>query len=245
MRSKCCLIAVMLVVSVLWLQGPAPAEITRCSFDVWTTAYPSTPLQLGFYVVLEDNALPPTQAFSSVIIYNPDGTVLRDYSADYWQYYIDNLKWFFFYPTLTGPIQTGTYKIVVKDKESPHNTMRGTDNLTDNTPLEIATLINPPPIAPGQPATTLNLTDTIQWTEVPGAKFYRLLIHDDSGKESVFDSKYNEKRIYTNSFNLPPGILIPGRNYSVRIEARDSDKNCMRRSRTNWIPFRTNPPAQY
>ena len=238
MRSKNYLIVVMVAVSVLLLQGPAPAEITRCSFDVWTTAQ-SNGLSLGFYVVLEDNALPPPQAFSSVIIYNPDGSVLRDYSADYWQYYIDNVKWFFFYvtPPPGTPIQTGTYKIVVKDKETPRNTMRGTDTLNDATPLGVSTLINP---IFNQ---TLGLTDTIQWTDVEGAKYYRLLLHDDGSKESVFDTKYNEKRVYTNSFKLPPGVLIPGRGYSVRIEARDSDKNLKRRSRSDWVSFRTAPPA--
>ena len=70
MRYKNCLIVVMVAVSVLLLQGPAPAEITRCSFDVWTTAQ-SNGLSLGFYVVLEDSALASAQAFSSVIIYRP------------------------------------------------------------------------------------------------------------------------------------------------------------------------------
>jgi len=242
MRLKGYLMAVMVAAGVLLMQGPAPAEITKCLFDVRTTQHPGQNLRLDFWVVLEDTTRPAAQAFSSVIIYNPDNTVLRDFSADYWQYHIDYQKAFFFY-FYPDNIQTGTYKIVVADKSKTPKTLTATDTLTSAAPLPIATLINPPPNSGGEETPTLGLTDTLRWTRVNGAKFYRLFLMDESAKEPVFDGTTNRKDVYKNYLPLPPGVLIPGRNYTLRIEARNDDKNLMRRSRTPYIPFKTAPAA--
>lgn len=240
MRYKIFLMTVMLAMGVLILQGPAPAEITRCFFDVRTTQHPNQALRLDFYVILEDSKLLPTQAFSSVVIYNPDGSVLRDYSADYWQYYINYQKAFFFY-LYPATIQTGTYTIVVADKSATPKTLTCTDTLTNTEPLPMPVLKNPAPNPGGDQTPTLDLTATLRWTKVGGAKYYRIFLMDDSAKEPVFDGTYNHKNVYQNYFPIPQGVLIPGRNYTLRIEARNDDKNLMRRSRSAWIPFKTAP----
>jgi hypothetical protein len=247
MRARFFWIVVAAVFVVGAVQGTALAAITKCKFDVWTTnesTLTSNP-RVDFYVELEDSTLPPPDAFSVVRITAPDGVTVFDYSADYWKYWSAGARYFFFSKLASdfgGTIPTGSYKLTVTDKSDPPRTVTNTDSLTNITSLPLVTLKYPSPTT----LTVVPLDGKITWSKVTGAQYYRVLLTEDSGnKNFVYDSwLYNPMHIYvtdpkatTLSLTLPKGALQAGYYYWVRIEARDSDKNTMRRSRTPWVKF--------
>jgi hypothetical protein len=237
MRPKFCLIVVMVAAAVLLLQGPVPAAITKCTFNVFTTNFSpgGAPFQLNFFVELEDSVLRPPEALTLFEIHVPDGTVY-DYSADYWKYYSEFGNNFFF--SVPGPIQLGTYKLKVKDKSNPRITIVNTDKLTDLEPLAVPNMVYPTATSP---VTVVPLNATFSWDPVDGAQCYRVEIFDESAKSPVFNRDRHPLWVYTNFYTVPIGVLVPNRNYSIQVEARDSDKNIMRRSRTFFVPFKAEP----
>ena len=234
MRTKRCFIAAMVAMGVLLIVVTASAGLIKCEFNAMTTNYPpgGPPFQIGFWVNIEDTTLRPAEALSVLTIQAPDGTIY-DYSQDYWKYYAEWGNYFFF--TIVNPIQEGTYKITVKDKSSPPVKIVNSDKINDITPLPPPNVIYPIANA------LVPLEATFSWDPVPGAKYYRIEIFNDSAKSPVFSRDYHPLVTYKNYYVVPKGVLQPNRNYSIQVEARDSDKNVKRRSRTFYIPFRTEP----
>ena len=245
MRARVFWIVVAAVFVVGAVQGTAIAAITKCNFNVWTTSETDAngnlrPLRVDFYVELEDSTLPPPEAFSVVTITAPGGIVF-DFSANYWKYWSAGQRYFFFYQYglafSGGTIPTGTYKLTVKDKTG--RVVSVTDTLSNNTALPLVTLTYPPATNP--PAVVPLLNCTLSWSKVTGAQYYRVLLMDEGVKEYVYDSwRHNPMHLYNiTSLALPKGALQANRVYTVRIEARDSDKNLSRRSRTQFVTFKT------
>ena len=237
MRPKFYLIVVVAVLGILFLQGPASAAITKCSFNVFTTNYPpgGPAFQVNFYVEIEDSTLRPPDALTLFEVIGPDGTVY-DHSADYWKYYSEYGNYFYF--SVTSPILPGNYRLKVKDKSDPRITIVNTDKLTNADPMPTPNMIYPTATSP---VTVVPLNATFSWDPVPGAQCYRIELYDDGGKQPIFNRDKHPLWVYTNSYTFPVGILQPNHNYSIQVEARDSDKNAQQRSRTFYIPFKTEP----
>jgi hypothetical protein len=246
-RSLIIFLAIVFVFS--FLSVTAQAEIHKFYFNVWTTSYPGQPLQVGFYFEIADTNLRVPDAISSLKIQAPDGTVF-DLSTNYWKYweewYQDLFIWKYATDFKTQTIPSGTYKATVVDKSTPAKTLVNSDSLTAAAvvPLPVATITNPPPVTPPNPPPILPLEPTLTWSRVTGAQFYRIYLFDESRKEEVYGvSRVGSQflHVYTNSFKIPKGVLMPNHTYSLRIDARDNDKNLSRRSRTNWATFKTAP----
>lgn len=69
---------------------------------------------------------------------------------------------------------------------------------------------------------TAELPGSLQWTKVPGARYYQIFIKDlwNDGK-LILTSKLLDKNYY----KLPPELLKKGGYYSIRIHARDINED--------------------
>jgi len=82
------------------------------------------------------------------------------------------------------------------------------------------------------------LQATFSWEPVPGAEYYRIEIFNESWKTPVFQRDKKPLSVYKPFYVVPKGVLKPNLNYSIQVDARDSDGKVMRRSRTLFIPFK-------
>ena len=229
-----------LLLTVLWVLGPAldaQAEIYQFNFNAFTHREAGRLDVICFESGVEDTALRAPNAVASLIITAPDGTVFNltkpgwiDLSKKFWgTYSADKFK--------SNTIPPGTYVATVVDKSIPPKTLKGSDTIS---PM---TFLNPTTITYPIGGTLPTLTPTFTWSGVAGAQHYRLLLFNVSWGEPVYwKTPVNPHHIYRNSYPVPVGDLMPNMQYSLRIEARDSDKNLNRRSVSKPVYFTA--PAQ-
>jgi hypothetical protein len=213
----------------------AQAEIYRFSFEAYTHREGATDT-IQFYATVEDTSLRAPDAVASFTVTAPDGTVF-DLTEDCW---IDLSKQFWASYTKdkfkSKAFPSGNYVAKVVDKSVPAKTLTQTDSLTVG-------FLNPATITyPANGATGVPLTPTLKWNAVSGAKYYRVYVFNNSWGEPVYwKHPINTISVYRNSFTVPVGALMPNCQYRLCIEARDSDKNLSKRSRSAWITFTTAP----
>ncbi len=220
---------------VLALALTAQAEIHRFYFEAYTHREGATDT-IQFYASVEDTSRRAPDAVASFTVTAPDGTVF-DLTEDCWidltkQYWASFTKDKF----KSNAFPSGKYVAKVVDKSVPAKTLTQTDSLTVGF-LAPATLTYPANGASGVP-----LTPTLKWNAVSGAKFYRVHVFNNSWGEPVYwKPPINPINVYRNSFTVPEGVLKPNCQYRLQIEARDSDKNLSKRSRSQWVTFTTAP----
>ena len=102
------------------------------------------------------------------------------------------------------------------------------------------TLLDVPVITFPAEGAELGPTPLFRWDFVPGAKYYRIWLRDDSAGEWVYCSWQGLRR-HTNltKFQMPLHVLKPNKSYSLRIEARTDDLDLDKRSRCDWLHFTT------
>jgi hypothetical protein len=123
-----------------------------------------------------------------------------------------------------GPVPAGTYTAIVVGKDSSTITQTAT---LDGSFLDIATITSP---AAG--STTSDLVPTITWTAVPEAQYYILNISGPPwGNYSV--------QLYRNTFTVPAGVLKPASNYTIYLNAHNSDKLVTKSSTSANVSFIT------
>ena len=85
--------------------------------------------------------------------------------------------------------------------------------------------------------TVTDNTPRFRWNSVTGATFYDVRLWNDSWNEPVHISYVNWFATDHTYADIPKGILKPGLNYRLRIEARSSSTDLDARSRTSWLNF--------
>jgi len=238
MRKR--VIAVMLV-AALGILGPAltaQAEIYDFRFYAFTQRDPApAPDRVCLQVNLEDSRFRPPEAINSLTVTAPDGTVF-DLTKHCW---LDLGKIFWLSPTAdqfnskTQP--AGAYTAKAVDKSG--RTFTSAVNLAIK-------FLEPPVITFPTNGGVIDISaapPVFKWTAVTGAQHYRILLKDLSWGEPVYwkPAGINEHRSYKTSYRVPLGDLMPGKQYSLRIEARDTDKGLNKRSHSTWVNFSTAP----
>ena len=234
MRTKC-LFAILALVSAFFLTAPSWGEVYRVVFDAWTETYvdksgeTAQAMNFLFRDLVDTKGLNGPDAVNSVTVTAPDGTVF-DLTGTWseWQ-----KQYFGRYTATVG----GTFKGTVEYGVNSKKTLTASKALPKTLSfLPLPNVTNP---LPDGTTTVDSLTPTITWDKVTGAQFYCLELWDQSSNQPVYYFPHNRIHVYRLSFTIPAGVLRPKTNYGVRIEARDSDKNLTKRSRTAWINFKT------
>lgn len=237
MRKK--LIAIFLA-TCLGLLGPAllaQAEIYTFKFYAFTQRDPSGIDRVCLEAHVEDSRYRAPDAIKSLTVTAPDGTVF-DLTNHCW---LDLAKQFWLSPTAdkfnSGVLPAGKYTAKVVDKSN--RSFTSVVNLAINF-LDVPVITSP---TEGQVIDISTAPPVFEWSKVPGAQHYRILLKDLSWGEPVYwkPAGINEHRCYRNSYRVPLGDLMPGKQYSLRIEARDTDKGLNKRSQSIWVNFSTAP----
>lgn len=233
MRGKGCKAMGTTVLLLLAGALTAQAEVHRLSFNAFTQRSNGVDT-VQFSITVEDTSLRPPDAITSLTVTAPDGTVFDmtedcwlDLSKEFWNAYTkEQFK--------SQNFPSGVYTAKVVDKTG--KTLSQSDSLTIG-------FINAAAVTyPANGATGVPLTPQIKWSAVAGAQHYRLLLFNNSWGEPVYwKFPINTKNVYRNFFTVPAGDLKPNCQYRLCIEARDSDKNMNKRSRSQWFTFTTAP----
>ena len=232
MRIKIFTLTVMVFWALIMLPTASYAVIYKVWFDVWTTNYTDRDeRQMNFWVEVYDTVKEnPPDFVTSIKITAPDGTVLNLDPVHNWFPY-DKGYWDRLYKGdyAARPFASGTYKCDVTGK--------GGTRIT-KTDYVWGRFLHPPTIIyPADGATNVELTPTIKWTKVAGAKYYRILLWDESWNEPRY--WFWRKKAFTDNlyFKIPKGELKLGNEYRLRVEARSGDQDMDQRSRSDWIYF--------
>ena len=234
MKTKYCLIVVLsFSIALCIFSGAALAEIHKMNFNAWTGNFTDPADQrMCFWFDISDTNLRPPDAVTSLMVQAPapDNTIF-DLTDHTWQEF-DQGFWFSARAGdfKSGAIPSGTYRARVIDTSGKQ--IIGSDYVSAN-------FLEPPDITyPTDGSTLSSLTPTIMWTSVPGAMRYRIILQYEYG-DPIYWYSYHRVFVYRNSFPIPKGALKPGNSYLIRIEARDSDKDLDKRSRSDWVQFFT------
>jgi len=215
------------------------AEVTRFWFNVFTTNYPDpSQRRLDVAVVLGDTRYRQPDAIKSLQVTAPDPAhTVMDLSKNCW-YELRGQFFAYFLPSFFpgGQIPSGSYVAKVVDKAGKSLTVKKT--------LTVSFLPCPTITFPSTGAVLAQLKPTIAWTKVTGAQFYSIDLDDLTKGEPIYGTPARLIEVYRDSFTLQTGVLKPGTNYRIRIEARNSDKMMNQRSRSDWVNFSTAPTAQ-
>jgi hypothetical protein len=211
------------------------AAIYKVWFNAWTTNYTDpAESQMNFWVEVFDTVKknPPTFV-ATIKITAPDGTTVLNldpvqdwmpYDKGYWgRLYAGDYD--------ADEIAKGIYKCEVTDEGA--KTITKTDVVKSN-----LLFLDPPTVTyPTDGATNVELMPKIKWNRVAKAKYYRILLWDESWDEPRY--WFWEKKAFTDSkyFEIPKGELKLGNEYRLRIEARSGDQDMDKRSRSDWINF--------
>ena len=209
------------------------AYLQKVHFDVQTTNY-TDDQQLNVWIGIEDTVSKnPPDDIESISVTAPDGTVFTMTTANNWLQY-DRGYWQSYHAEdfNTDVIPGGEYKVLIKGKKFSLE-IEETDTV-DATFLEVPTITSP------TDGSSVGRTPLIEWTAVPGATHYRILIWDEYSNEPVY--WFWRRRFYTdhNVCLLPLGDLRPDGYYRLRVEARAGSQDLDKRSRSDWIYFYTN-----
>jgi nitrate reductase NapE component len=216
------------------------AEVTRFYFNVWTTqmpdpANPGTKIQrLDVTIQITDIRYRAPDAITSLVVTNPNTTKTMTLTNNCWNELRGQFEASYYLADFPeGKFPSGKYTAKLKDKSTPiANVMTATKTLTPAfLPIPVIT-------APTEGGGT-GLKPTIRWNPVKGAQLYNIHLNNLTQDEPVYMLVTRSLDIYTNSFTLQTGVLKPGTNYSIRIEARDGDKLMNKRSRSTWVNFST------
>jgi len=216
------------------------AEVTRFYFNVWTTNMPdpANPLtnkpRLDLTIQISDTHYRAPDAITSLVVTNPNTTKTMTLTNNCWNELRGQFEASFFVEDFPeGKFPSGKYTAKLKDKDG--KLMTGSKTLTP------AFLDIPQITVPKEGAVFTSLKPTIKWKPVTGAQFYFIHLDNLTQNEPVYMIMGRAPEVYTNSFTLQTGVLKPGMNYRIRVEARDSDKNPNKRSRSVWVNFSTAP----
>ncbi len=208
------------------------AYLCRVRFDVWTTNY-SDYTDINMMVIPEDtNNQNPPDTITSITVTAPDNTVFTMNTVNNWFPY-DRI----FYGTYqaddfnSNRIPSGTYRVTVT---APEYNLQITE-----TDFVTASVLTPPVITDPTDGATVGKDHVFWWTTVPGATYYRVLLWNEDWDDPVFWWWDRQFRTNHNGVMFPNGVLKPGIQYKIRIEARDGSQDMDRRSRSDWIYFTT------
>jgi len=210
------------------------AKIYNVVFEAFTTNYSdSGQKQMNFWIEVFDTVKKnPPEFVSSITVTAPDGTVLNMHPVKSWLP-LDRGYWGRLYANDyigAKSFAGGTYKCKVVGKAGA--TIVDTDDVARSF-LPIPKITNPSDGAGG-----VSKTATLRWKAVAGAKQYRVLLWDNSWNEPVY--WFWGKRLYLDqlSWKIPLGDLQSGHSYQLRIEARASEQDTDKRSRSDWVSFK-------
>ena len=221
----------LVVLIPLLLCATAQTEVYRMHFNVYTTKAPDYE-RIDFWVEISDTIARPPTIVTSLMVQAPDGTVFDMTNNTWLEFYNGFQIWPRAEDFDTGVIPSGTYYARVIDRWG--NQIIGSDDVQVG-------FLDVPVITYPTEGSTVGLTPTITWNGVPGAMRYRLLLWNDSWDEPVYWHTPNVKHVYKTHFKVEKGVLRPGTNYRVQIEAQDTDKDREKRSRSLWVYFNTAP----
>lgn len=234
MKVKYLVMGFMAVMCMLSSVPCATAEVHKIRLYCETMAHNKSPEQrLYVSVEIADTLRRPPDAIKSLKVFAPNAAkTVIDLTNHCWLEW-DNSFW----KGLTaadfpeGKIPSGTYTAVAVDKQG--KTISTSENLS------VGFLKRPEitSITEGQTVTTL--TPRVSWTAVAGAQLYRIRLMNVTDGSPVYYPPYKSLLVYRNSYPIPNGVLVPGTEYSIQVEARDSDKNLNKRSRSDWVNFKT------
>ena len=168
----------------------------------------------------------------SIRIKAPDGSIFYlDLSLDYLPW--DRAFYKSYYPSDFdgGVIPTGWYGAKVKTRSGTNIVQK--DYVVD-TFLPIPNVTYPTPGLTGVPQSPV-----ITWDPVPGATVYEIRLFNESWRDWVYYYPSNRKWTHYTSHEIPPGMLKPNCDYTIRIEARYLSPDFDMRSRSDWINFQT------
>jgi hypothetical protein len=219
---------------VLFFFSTGQAELYKVNLDVFTTNYTDpNEKQVNIWIKVLDNEVQRgPDSVESIILTVPGGATFNIDPVKDWLPY-DEAFWKRLYPSnfAGGTIPAGTYKVAVKPYAG--RTITETDWI-DGKFLTPPTLINPT-----EGKTGVWKTPIIQWSYVPGATYYRIQLWNEDWNEPVY--WYWDRQLKTSFqvIELPLGDVVPNTNYRIRIEARAGSQDMDKRSRSDWVNFRT------
>ncbi len=234
MIKKQALRIVLGVLVIISLAAVAQAEVYKLAFYVWSQRNPNPPDQICFQINIADTQYRVPYAIKSLKVLAPDNTEF-DLTTGFGHEWM-NQFWASFNATnfISQTIPAGTYKCTLIDKTGKTKTASETFTPAFLDPSTITSPVNN--------TTVPSLTPTFTWTAVTGAKLYRVYLFNESWKEPVYCPTLDgHGTLYVNQtrFIVPLGVLRPKSTYSLRVEARDSDKYLKKRSRSTWVTFST------
>lgn len=224
----------LLLVTLLMVMASAvQARMIMIKPGIYTNNNPGG-TSLDLYVeVFNDNATHPPNYVTAISLVSPDGATLDINPLTSWDEVHKHFYASFANAVFGGTIPAGIYKVTVTDAT-------GKITLTDDVnatilPLAVVT-------TPIGGSTIPSGVYTFSWGRVTGAKYYRVHLYDISRGEFIYSNAPGQRidtalTIYT----IPKGVLQPGRQYRMRIEARTDFPDMDKRSQSLWINFFTEP----
>ena len=199
-------------------QGTPPVNVKQISFGVTVTLNPAG--HPPNYIKEITVTIPGGQTFSI----DPD----KDWS------HVDRAYFKAFseadFTNTGGKIPSGTYQARVVPTSGAAITE--TDDI-QAVFLGVATITYPT-----AGTTVTDNTPRFRWNPVPGATYYDVRLWNDSWNEPVYMGYINYFATDLTYADFPKGILKPGLDYRLRIEARSNSNDLDARSRTSWVQFK-------
>jgi hypothetical protein len=232
------LTSALAIATVICLLCPlARADVHKFSFNMFTQRSKTTTGftdVIAFTIRISDTVSRAPDAITSLVVTAPDGTKF-DLTENAWLEWTEE-----FWATFTADkfnshtFPSGTYTATVIPKVG--KTLTATEVFTPS-------FLSPAIVTlPTEGSTLSTLTPVFKWGAVKDAQHYKLHLKNDTWGDPVYQDPSKQILVYKTTYAVPKGVLIPGMDYSLRIEARDSDKDMNRRSRTMWIHFKTPAP---
>jgi len=229
------LVVLAAVVMVFALAANSQAVMTRVFFDGFTSNYPdASQQQMNIWVQVFDSVKLDGPTFvKSIKVNAPDGSIFYlDIMKDW--LHTDHAYWKTLYAAdfKSKTIPGGTYSVTVYPLSG--SAIKESDTVTASF-LPISTVTYPT-----NGSTSVPATPKLTWTAAAGATYYRLNMWDNSANEPVYWPSFGpQMRTDFTDFTIPAGVLKPGRQYKLRIEARAGAQDLDKRSRGDWVTFTT------
>jgi hypothetical protein len=221
-------------VIVFFFSANAQAQMVRVFVDAWTStptdpAYQQLQMRVSAYEATNDHA--PTYV-KAIKVDAPDGSIfyldpLKDWLA-YHRFYVRS---FYASDFKYGKIPSGTYRVTVTHISGSAIT-ESDSVVAEFLPVSTVTY-------PANNATAVPARPTFTWTTVLGATYYRVLLWNRSRDEPVYYEWSIQLNTDLTKVTMPPGILKPNSDYWLRIEARSGSQDLDKRSRSDYVYFRT------
>jgi len=238
MKSTIYVIATVLALATFFPGAIGHAEMCRVKANVSVTTFEDATKEdrLDISVeVFDSNKKRPPDFVIWVKVKMPDGSELNltNNWAEWWNDYGAYIP---ASQLAGGVIQSGQYKITVKDRTGKQIKVFDKINAA-------ATLTPPSITSPAEGESIGSLTPTITWTPVSGAEVYRLHLIFCGTNGGDGPLWYPKKVPYidgkTTHFIVPKGVLMNGRCYQTRVEALNKNSFRDHRGRSMWVQFFT------